>query len=90
MAYLLRLVACLFLCVSLNSYGATLSVFVHNGNALYEYDTTTETTNLLASPNNITFGSDGGGSLAAVALPACIYLFLSGLVGLGLIRGRNA
>ena len=91
--YLLRLVACLFLCVSLNTFGATIYSFVSNHNNGQEY---------LASINpadnqvNISSHTNLGGSemllggLAAVPLPAGIYLFLSGLVGLGLMRGRNA
>jgi len=139
--YLLRLVACLFLCVSLNTFGATIYSFVSNHNNGQEYlasinpadnQVNIAHTNLggsemllgglafgdgliysfvsnhnngqeyLASINpadnqvNIISHTNLGGSemllggLAAVPLPAGIYLFLSGLVGLGLMRGRNA
>ena len=35
------------------------------------------------------FGSANEGGLAAVPLPAGVYLFLSGLVGLGLIKSKK-
>ena len=164
--YLLRLSACLFLCVSLNSFGAlyvlsghgsvydfdtnnnTLNwvgragsgsrAFAHNGEDLFvmkddggilRYDPGFSSTFLdnfrpinnvscgggltfhqgsafaldchggiydldlatsqISYLNNISNGADIF-SVSEVPLPAGIYLFLSGLVGLGLMRGRNA
>jgi predicted MFS family arabinose efflux permease len=90
MTYLLRLVACLFLCVSLNSFGATIYSFVnsdHNNGQEYLASINPADNQV----NIISHTSLGGstmllGGLAAVPLPAGIYLFLSGLVGLGLIK----
>jgi hypothetical protein len=126
MANLLRLVACLFLCVSLNSFGALFGMNYYGIQAM-DFDTENwsqvsggPTTGQghagsLAFGNNTLFamnyygiqamdfdtgnwsqvsggpttGQGHAGDLAAVPLPAGIYLFLSGLVGLGLMRGRN-
>ena len=90
MTYLLRLSACLFLCVSLNSYGSYLYGRDDASN-LVAFDLSNNQTTII-SPNGsyglstyegFTFGP------SPVPLPAGIYLFLSGLVGLGLMRGRN-
>ena len=142
MTYLLRLSACLFLSVSLNSFGAILYGFDGNQNIiaheiaanqrtfltnnygggqnlsftedggftygdgfLYGFDGNqniiaheiatnqrTFLTDNYGNGQNLSFTEDGGFTYApsSIPLPASIYLFLSGLVGLGLMRGRNA
>ena len=141
MTNLLRLSACLFLCVSLNSFGATaysinngylnsfdintgeievssenIDTYISYGNNtkgvqneslmyaeghlfwiagnnhpdLIKYNLETGTHYKLAS-NTYNLFQDGNMVYqpSPVPLPAGIYLFLSGLVGLGLMRGRN-
>ena len=89
MAYLLRLVAYLFLCVSLNSFGA---IFALTGAGTYQIDPTTGDSSEITNQGDwgAYIPNSYGGALAAVPLPAGIYLFLSGLVGLALMRGRRS
>jgi hypothetical protein len=82
MTYLLRLVACLFLCVSLNSFGALYGVHYEG---TYSIDIASGQTSLITEDFR---GYGDGISLAAVPLPAGIYLFLSGLVGLGFVKSK--
>ena len=93
MTNLLRLVACLFLCVSLNSFGAILYGFDNQSNNIFAHNLSTNQRTFVTEINHdsITFEGDYGITYAPapVPLPAGIYLFLSGLVGLGLMRGRN-
>ena len=80
MTYLLRLSACLLLCVSLNSFGALYGL-TYSGTYGINPDTGV-TTQLSGAYGARIPHHDGGGSLTSVPLPAGIYLFLSGLVGL--------
>ena len=94
MTYLLRLSACLFLCVSLNSLAASIFVTpISNYGSIRKFDATTgDFLGEIDGPyGNSAAWSQGGLAYAPspVPLPAGIYLFLSGLVGLGLMRGRN-
>ena len=94
MSYLLRLSACLFLSVSLNSFGAIIFVTpTSNYGSIKKFDATTgDYLGEINGPYGNSAAS-GEGSIAyapsPVPLPAGIYLFLSGLVGLGLMRSRN-
>ena len=86
MKSLLRVVACFSFFVSLNSFGALYAMTASN---TYAIDPQTgETLNSYGFAGN-NYGT-GALAYAPVPLPAGIYLFLSGLVGLGLMRGRNA
>ena len=86
MTYLLRLSACLFLCVSLNSFGALLyGLGSSSSRHLYALDVSTGSSSLVST----IFDNNSSLVFSPVPLPAGIYLFLSGLVGLGLIRNKR-
>ena len=80
MTYLLRLVACLFLCVSLNSFGALYGV---NWRGVHTIDLITGENTLL--DGGFTTSGDGI-DLAPVPLPAAFWLFASGLISLRLFK----
>ena len=86
MTYLLRLSACLFFLLSFNTFAASV-FYVTGSGTIRSYDLEENT------HSYITDGPWFAGGLAyqpsPVPLPAGIYLFLSGLVGLGIIKKRK-
>ena len=74
------------------AYGDNSLFWTNYSGEIIKYDLETETQSSLANVPTGVGGFINTGNLvyAPVPLPAGIYLFLSGLVGLGLMRGRNA
>ncbi len=89
MTYLLRLSACLFLCISLNSFGDAIYSFLQTQNDGQDY---LASINPVNNQVNIISHTELGGSrllqggLAAVPLPVAFWLFASGLISLRLFK----